>query len=69
MNDEQYPDGFTVHPVSSREAEVRVSGAKGSVVVQITAAEANADVRLTGNEARVLANVLNSTARRMEARR
>jgi hypothetical protein len=46
-----------------------VSSAKGSVVVEITAAQVNADVRLTGNEARVLANVLNSTARRMEARR
>ena len=69
MNDAQYPDDFTVHPVSSREAEVRVTSANGSVVVEITVAEANADVRLTGNEARVLANVLNSTARRTEARR
>jgi hypothetical protein len=69
MNDEQYTDEFTIQPVSSRDAEVRVTTANGSVVVVIIAAEANAGVSLTGNEACVLANVLNSTAMRVEARR
>ena len=41
----------------------------GSVVVLLRHAEATAGVSLTANEARVLANVLNATARRTEARR
>ena len=69
MNGERHTDEFTIHPVSSREAKLRVTAADGSVVVLLRHAEATAGVSLTANEARVLANVLNSTARRMEARR
>ena len=69
MNGERHADEFTIHPVSSREAKLRVSATDGSVVVLLRHAEASAGVSLTANEARVLANVLNATARRMEARR
>ena len=69
MNGERHTDEFTIHPVSSREARLRVAVADGSVVVLVRHAEATAGVSLTANEARVLANVLNSTARRTEARR
>ncbi len=69
MNGERNTDEFTIHPVSSREARLRVTAADGSVVVLLRHAEATAGVSLTANEARVLANVLNATARRTEARR
>jgi hypothetical protein len=69
MNDERHTDEFTIHPVSSREAKLRVTATDGSVVVLMRHAEATAGVSLTANEARVLANVLNSTVRRMEATR
>ncbi len=69
MNGEQHTDEFTIHPVSSREARLRVTATDGSVVVLLRHAEATAGVSLTANEARVLANVLNATATRMEARR
>ena len=69
MNGERHTDEFTIHPVSSREAKLRVTVADGSVVVLVRHAEATAGVSLTANEARVLANVLNATARRTEATR
>jgi hypothetical protein len=69
MNGEPDTDEFTIHPVSSREARLRVTATDGSVVVLLRHAEATADVSLTANEARVLANVLNATARRTEAKR
>ena len=69
MNDEQHTDEFTIHPISSREARLRVTATDGSVVVLLRHAEATAGVSLTANEARVLANVLNATATRMEVRR
>ena len=69
MNDERHTDEFTVHPVSSPQAKLRVSASDGCIVVLVRHAEATAGARLTANEARVLANVLNATARRVEARR
>ena len=69
MNGERHTDEFTIHPVSSPEARLRVTATDGSVVVLLRHAEATAGVSLTANEARVLANVLNATARRTEARR
>jgi hypothetical protein len=69
MNEDAYTDEFTVHPVSSPQAKLRVSASDGSVAVLVRAGEAIAGARLTANEARVLANVLNATARRVEARR
>ena len=69
MNDEQHTDEFTIHPVSSRAAKLRVTATDGSVVVLLSHAAATAGVNLTTSEARVLANVLNATARRTEARR
>ena len=69
MDEEPYTDEFTVHPVSSPQARLRVSAADGSVVVVVRHSEATAGARLTANEARVLANVLYATARRVEAGR
>jgi hypothetical protein len=69
MTDEQLTGEFTVHPVSSEDARLRVTATNGSVVVLVRHAEATAGVRLTANEARVLADVLNSTAKRVEAER
>ena len=57
---------FTVHPISSADARLRVTAANGSVVVLMRHFKATAGVRLTANEARVLANVLNATATRVE---
>ena len=69
MNGERDTDEFTIHPVSSREARLRVTATDGSVVVLVRHAEASAGVSLTANGARVLANMLNATARRAEATR
>ena len=69
MNEDPCTDEFTVHPVSSPQAKLRVSAVDGSVVVLVRHAEATAGARLTANEARVLANVLNATASRVEAGR
>jgi hypothetical protein len=66
MTDEQHADEFTIHPVSSEAARLRVTATNGSVVVLVRHAEATAGVRLSANEARVLANVLHSTATRVE---
>jgi hypothetical protein len=66
MTDEQHADEFTIHPVSSEAARLRVTATNGSVVVLVRHAEATAGVRLSANEARVLANVLHSTAKRVE---
>ncbi|MGZ4332448.1 MAG: hypothetical protein ACXVXL_31200 [Solirubrobacteraceae bacterium] len=60
-------DEFTIHPVSSEQARLRITAANGTVVVLVRHAEATAGIRLTANEARVLANVLNATARRVES--
>jgi hypothetical protein len=66
MTDDQPADEFTIHPVSSEQTRLRVTAANGAVVVVVRHAEATAGVRLTANEARVLANVVHSTATRME---
>jgi hypothetical protein len=42
-----------------------VTATSGSVIVSVCDPEATGGVRLTANEARVLANVLNATARRV----
>jgi hypothetical protein len=61
MTDEHFRHEFTIHPVPSEGARLRVSVADGSVVV-----DATPGVRLSANAARVLANVLNATAKRVE---
>jgi hypothetical protein len=66
MTDEQPTDEFTIHPVSSDDARLRVAATTGSVVVLVRNFRATAGVRLTANEARTLANVLNATAERVE---
>jgi hypothetical protein len=66
MTDEQPTDEFTIHPISSDEARLRVTATTGSVVVLVRNFRAAAGVRLTANEARTLANVLNPTAARVE---
>jgi hypothetical protein len=66
MTDEQPADEFTIHPVSSEAARLRVTATNGSVVVAVRHVDVTAGVRLTANEARVLANVLDSTAQRVE---
>jgi hypothetical protein len=62
MRGVQPTDEFTIHPVSSEEARLRVTATNGSVVVLVRHAEATAGVRLTANEARVL----NTSAKRVE---
>ena len=69
MNAERHDDEFTVHPVSSPQAKLRVNAADGAVVILVRHAEATAGATLTANEARVLANVLGATARRVETGR
>ena len=69
MNGEQSTDEFTIHPVSSEAARLRVTATDGAVVVLVRHADATAGVRLGANEARVLANVLNATATRVEGER
>jgi hypothetical protein len=69
MNEDAYTDEFTVYPVSSPQAKLRVSASDGCIVILVRHAEATAGARLTANEARVLANVLNATARRVETGR
>jgi len=66
MTGERSRDEFTIHPVSSRQARLWVSATGGSVVVSLCQAAATASIRLTATEARVLANVLNATAGRVE---
>ena len=66
MTDHQPSDEFTIHPVSSDQARLRVTATGGSVDVLVRHARASAGVCVSANEARVLANVLNSTARRVE---
>jgi hypothetical protein len=61
MTDERFKDEFTIHPVSSEGAHLRLSAGDGSVVV-----DATPHVRLSANEARVLANVLSAAAKRVE---
>jgi hypothetical protein len=57
---------FVIHPVSREDARLRVTSANGSVVVIAAQGRGSAGMRLTPTEARVLANVLNAAARRLE---
>jgi hypothetical protein len=69
MSDGHSGDEFTIHPVASREARLHVTTTRGCVVVTVHHSEATAGVRLTATEARVLANMLNATARRVKGER
>jgi len=59
---------FVIHPASREDARLRVTSAHGAVVMLVSSGHGGAGMRLTGNEARVLANVLNATARHVEGR-
>ena len=59
---------FVIHPVSREDARLRVTSADDAVVVLVTDGRVAAGLRLTANESRVLANVLNAAARRVEGR-
>ena len=59
---------FVLHPVSREDARLRVSSTNGSVVVIAAHEHGAAGMQLRPNEARVLANVLNAAARRVEGR-
>ena len=59
---------FVIHPVSRDDARLRVTSADDAVVVIATHGRGAAGMRLTANESRVLANVLNAAARRVEGR-
>jgi len=59
---------FVIHPVSRDDARLRVTSAQDAVVVIATHEGGAAGMRLTANEARVLANVLGAAARRVEGR-
>ena len=59
---------FVIHPVSREDARLRVTSADDAVVVVVTHGRGAAGLRLTANESRVLANVLNAAARRVEGR-
>jgi len=59
---------FVIQPDSRDDARLRVSSADRSVVVHAAHRGGSARLRLTANEARVLANVLNAAARRVEGR-
>ena len=59
---------FVIHPVSREHARLRVTSADDVVVVLVTHGRGAAGLRLTANESRVLANVLNAAARRVEGR-
>jgi hypothetical protein len=54
MTDEHPADEFTIHPVSSETARLRVTATNGSVEVLVRHAEATAGARPIANEARVL---------------
>lgn len=62
------PVPFVLHPVSREDARLRVTSANGSVALLAAHAGGAAGIQLTANEARVVANVLNSAARRLEGR-
>ncbi|HTU88146.1 MAG TPA: hypothetical protein VMF57_21375 [Solirubrobacteraceae bacterium] len=59
---------FVIRPVSREDARLRVTSANDAVVVSAAHGNGAAGMRLTANEARVLANVLNAAARRVEGR-
>jgi hypothetical protein len=59
---------FVLHPVSREDARLRVTSADDAVVLLVTHGRGAAGLRLTANESRVLANVLNAAARRVEGR-
>jgi hypothetical protein len=59
---------FVIHPASREDARLRVTSADDAVVVLVTHGRGTAGIRLTANESRVLANVLNAAARHVEGR-
>ena len=59
---------FVIHPVSREDARLRVTSADDAVVLIATHGRGAAGLRRTANESRVLANVLNAAARRVEGR-
>ena len=59
---------FVIHPVSREDARLRVTSADDAVVLIATHGRGAAGVRLTANESRVLASVLNAAAKRVEGR-
>ena len=59
---------FVIHPVSRDDARLCVTSADDAVVVLVTHGRGAAGLRLTASESRVLANVLNAAARRVEGR-
>lgn len=59
---------FVIHPVSREDARLRVTSADDAGVVLVTHGRGAAGLRLTANESRLLANVLNAAARRVEGR-
>jgi hypothetical protein len=59
---------FVIYPVSREDARLGVTSADNAVVVNAAHGQGAAGLRLTPNEARVLANVLNAAARRVEGR-
>jgi hypothetical protein len=59
---------FVIQPVSRDDAHIHVTSRNRSVVLHAVHPGGSTGLRLTGNEARVLANVLNATARRVEGR-
>ena len=59
---------FVIRPVSRNDGRLRVTSADDAVVVLVTHGRGAAGLRLTANESRVLANVLNAAARRLEGR-
>jgi hypothetical protein len=59
---------FVIQPVSRADARLRVTSADRAVVMLAANRGGSAGLRLTANEARVLANVLNAMARRVEGR-
>jgi hypothetical protein len=59
---------FVIQPVSRADARLRVTSADRAVVVLAAHPGGSAGLRLTANEARVLANVLGAAARRVEGR-
>jgi len=66
MSCERLTNESTLFPIASNKARLRVTTADGAAVVLVRHDQATAGVRLTANEARVLANMLNSTAKRVQ---
>ena len=60
------PVPFVIHPVSREDARLRVTSVNGAVVLIAAHGRGAAGIQLSANETRVLANVLTSTARRLD---